>query len=64
MDTFIREAIVMFAFNKVFRAKEGFSPHGGPGSCHPYRQYLPYRVFPKGKKILPRKGEIIGIFPP
>jgi hypothetical protein len=27
-------------------------------------QNLPYRVFPEGENMFPRKGQVIGVFPP
>jgi hypothetical protein len=64
LDTLIRKAIVMFGINKVFRAKKRLSPLYHPGSCGVYRQNILYRIFPEAKNVLPRKGEVIGIFPP
>jgi hypothetical protein len=28
------------------------------------RQHPPYRVFPQGKDMFPREGQVIGVFPP
>jgi hypothetical protein len=64
MDTLIGEAIVMFAFNKVFRANKRNSPLYGSDSGGIYRQDLSYRVFPEAKDVFPRKGQIIRVFPP
>jgi hypothetical protein len=54
----------MFAFNKVFRANKRDSPLYGSGSGGIDCQNFPYRVFPETKDVFPRKGEVIGVFPP
>jgi hypothetical protein len=53
----------MFGVNKVFRANKGFPLLYRPGGSRPYRQYLPYRVFPEGNDRFPGKGKVIGVFP-
>jgi hypothetical protein len=61
---FIGETIVMAGVNQVFGINKGFPLLYGSGSGGMDRQNLPYRIFPQGKDVLPRKGQIIGMFPP
>jgi hypothetical protein len=61
IDTLIREAIVMFGINKVFRAKKGFSLLYSYGSSGMDRHNLPHRIFPEAKDVFPCKGQVIGL---
>jgi hypothetical protein len=64
MDTLIGKAIVIFAINKVFRAKGRFPLLYRSGSSGIYSQNLTNRIVPQGKDRFPRKGQVVGVVPP